>query len=35
MVRDRGIVVAVVSNTSYADTSTVALNVAEAFADRR
>jgi CubicO group peptidase (beta-lactamase class C family) len=35
MVRDGGIVVAVVSNTSYADTSTLALNVADAFADRR
>jgi hypothetical protein len=31
--RDRGIVVAVVSNISYADTSALALKVAEAFAD--
>jgi hypothetical protein len=32
MFRDRGLVVAVTSNTSYADTATLALQVAEAFA---
>jgi len=32
MFRERGIVVAVMSNTSYADTSALALKVAEAFA---
>lgn len=34
IVRDRGLVVAVVSNTSYADTSGVGLKIAEAFAAR-
>jgi CubicO group peptidase (beta-lactamase class C family) len=33
-VRDRGLVVAVTSNISYADTHSLALKVAEAFADR-
>jgi Flp pilus assembly CpaE family ATPase len=32
--RERGLVVAVMSNISYADTSSLALNVAEAFAER-
>ena len=31
--RDRGLVVAVIANTSYADTPAVALNIAQAFAD--
>jgi CubicO group peptidase (beta-lactamase class C family) len=34
MFRERGIVVAVMSNISYADTSALALRVAEAFAER-
>ncbi len=33
--RDRGIVVAVTSNTSYADTPALALKIAEAFANQR
>jgi CubicO group peptidase (beta-lactamase class C family) len=33
-VRDRGIVVAVIANTSYADTFSLAVKIAEAFADR-
>ena len=32
--RDRGLVVAVTSNISYADTSSLALSVADAFAER-
>ena len=32
--RDRGLVVAVMSNISYADTASLALSVAEAFAER-
>jgi hypothetical protein len=34
IVPDRGLVVAVTSNTSYADTAGIALKVAEAFAGR-
>jgi serine beta-lactamase-like protein LACTB len=34
MFRERGIVVAVTSNTSYADTSAIALKIAEAFVDQ-
>ena len=32
--RDRGIVVAVISNVSYADTPAIALKIADAFAAR-
>ena len=32
--RERGIVVAVISNISYADTSSLALKIAEAFAEQ-
>ena len=35
VIRDRGIVVAVISNTSYADTPAIASKVAEAFAQHR
>ena len=33
--RDRGLVVALISNTSYADTAALALQIAEAFADQK
>ena len=33
--RDRGIVVAVTTNTSFADTSAIALKIAQAFAEQK